>query len=245
MFALPTAASAAERTSSTGYDISYPQCPNTFPTAPAFGILGVNNGIAYSPNPCLDAEYRWALQSSSTTQAKVQFYANTANPGPALSQHWPTGQQAPKSCDGSWSAGCSYDYGWNAAQDSFSDAAGVAGRLAAATAPWWLDVESVNSWSTDTSLNINDLKGAVAYLSTPASGGGAGVSRVGFYSNSSSWAAIVGSSSTFSGYDSWVPGASSRKAAKANCSASITGGTVKYAQYQSAGFDADYACPNP
>jgi len=239
---LPTAAVAAPTPTPVGYDISYPQCPANFPGSPAFGIVGVNNGIVYEVNPCLGAEYAWARQSSSTTQARVQFYANTGNPDPRLSSHWPTGQQSPQPCDGTWSAGCSYDYGWNAAQNSFNDAAGVAGTAAATGAPWWLDVESANSWSTDTSSNISALRGAVAYLTTPTSAGGAGVTTVGFYSNSSSWASIVGSATVFSGYVSWVPGARSLRAAKANCSASITGGRVKYAQYASGGFDADYPC---
>jgi len=172
----------------------------------------------------------------------VQFYANTGNPGPSLSTHWPNGQTSPQLCEGTWSAGCSYDYGWNAAQNSFNDALGVAGASAASAAPWWLDVESANSWSSDTASNISALQGAVAYLTTPVSSGGAGVTNLGFYSNSSSWVSIVGSASVFSGYVSWVPGARSLKGAKASCSATITGGRVKYAQYPSGGFDADYPC---
>jgi len=236
----PTVAGAST-TTAVGYDISYPQCPSNFPASPAFGIVGVNNGIVFGANPCLGAEYNWARGSSSASQAKVQFYANTGNPGPVVSRHWPTGQTAPRYCDGSWSDGCSYDYGWNAARDSFADAVGPAGGTAA-SAPWWLDVESANSWSTVRSSNINTLQGAVAYLTTSVSGGGAGVRTLGFYSNSYSWSAIVGSTSTFNGYASWVPGATTRSQAKANCSATITGGRVKYAQYRAGGFDADRVC---
>jgi hypothetical protein len=240
--AVPAAALAVPPTATpVGYDVSYPQCPNHFPVSLAFGIVGVNNGIVFDANPCLAAAYSWAKQSSSTTQARVQFYANTGNPGPALSSHWPTGQQSPRICDGSWSNECSYDYGWNAAQNSFNNAVGVAGA-AATTAPWWLDVESANSWSTDKGSNTSALQGAVAFLTTSAANGGGGVTSVGLYSNSSSWTSIVGSKSTFSTYVSWVPGARTLKAAQANCSASITGGPVKYAQYPSGGFDADYPC---
>src|SRR5450759_5915683 len=39
--------------STVGYDISYPQCGRPFPTNAAFGIVGVNKGIVFSPNPCL------------------------------------------------------------------------------------------------------------------------------------------------------------------------------------------------
>lgn len=140
----------------------------------------VNNGIVYDANPCLSAAYAWALRSTSTTQTRVQFYANTGNPGPVLSKHWPTGQPSPYPCDGSWSDDCAYDYGWYAAADSFGGAVGAAGTTAATTAPWWLDVESADSWSTVPSSNIKALQGAIAYLTTPVSGGGAGVSTVGF-----------------------------------------------------------------
>lgn len=236
---VPTAAIAAppsSAASAVGYDISYPQCPNDFPAAPAFGIVGVNNGIVFAANSCLAAEYAWARQSSSTTQARVQFYANTGNPGPALSSHWPTGQASPRVCDGRWSVDCAYDYGWNAAADSFANASSLANSTAA-TVPWWLDVESANSWSTDRSTNIASLQGAVAYLNSVA------VPGVGFYSNSSSWTSLVGSTTVFAAYPSWVAGARSAKDAKADCGRpSITGGQIKYAQYASGRYDADYPC---
>jgi hypothetical protein len=236
----PTAAIAAPRAPAppaVGYDVSYPQCSGGLPASPAFGIVGVNDGIVFSANPCLAAQYTWALQSSSTTQAKVQFYANTGNPGPVLSSHWPNGQQTPRICDGTWSNECAYDYGWNAAQDSFADAAGVAGAAVAGGAPWWLDVESANSWSTVQSSNISSLQGAVDGLRAAGA-----TNTVGFYSNASSWTSIVGSKSVFAASPSWVPGARNQKAAASNCAVTITGGRAKYAQYASGAFDADYAC---
>src|SRR5205823_2638614 len=140
-------------TTPQGYDISYPQCGGVYPSAPAFGVVGVNGGLAYASNGCLASEYQWALGSSTTTGAKASLYANTGNPGP-VSAHWPKGQTSPMACDGTWSAGCSYDYGWNAAQDSFADASAAIGATAAGTVPWWLDVETANSWnSSDLSTN--------------------------------------------------------------------------------------------
>jgi hypothetical protein len=242
----PTAAIAAPRAPAppaVGYDVSYPQCSGGLPSSPAFAIVGVNDGIVFSPNPCLAAQYNWATHSSSTTQPKVQFYANTGNPGPVLSGHWPNGQQTPHVCDpGTWSDGCAYDYGYNAAQDSFADAAtaaggGGTGSAVAAAAPWWLDVESANSWSTVQTSNISALNGAVAGLRD------AGVTSVGFYSNASSWSSLVGSQTVFAASPSWVPGSRSQKAAASNCSVTITGGRAKYAQYASGAFDADYVCP--
>jgi hypothetical protein len=64
-----------------GYDISWPQCGNAYPANPAFGIVGVNRGIVFSANPCLSSEIQWGGGT------KAQLYANTANPGPALSSH--------------------------------------------------------------------------------------------------------------------------------------------------------------
>jgi hypothetical protein len=236
LVAVPTAALAAPPAAApVGYDVSYPQCGKALPTSPAFGIVGVNDGIAYSANPCLATQYAWALRSSSTSQAKVQFYANTGNPGPQVSTHWPTGQQTPRVCAGAWDADCSYDYGWNAAQDSFKDASAATSFGAASNAPWWLDVESANSWSADQSTNGSAIQGAVDFLK-------ANVLSVGLYSNASSWSSIVGSTTVFASLPSWVPGARTEKAAKANCGVTITGGPAKYAQYASGGLDADYAC---
>src|SRR5438128_12570044 len=85
----PAKPSSTRPTGGTGYDVSYPQCPSRFPSKPAFGIVGVNGGLAYATNPCLSAQYTWALTSTSTVQPHVSFYLNTGNPGPSASTHWP------------------------------------------------------------------------------------------------------------------------------------------------------------
>lgn len=244
----------------TGYDVSYPQCGSPFPTNVTFGIVGVNDGIVYSPNPCLGtgdgpSELAWAQQAANHAP---WFYANTADPGPAYSSHWPTGQTAPQPCDGSNSSACSYDYGWNAAKDSFNDAVvaeqqvngttAAAAASAAAAGGWWLDVETANSWQTLESAygqtdaskqnDVNALAGAVAALND------AGVTQVGFYSTGLQWTQITGSTGQFPTAPSWLTGYTNLNAAKAACTATgFTGGPVKLTQYQQTGFDADYACP--
>jgi hypothetical protein len=236
----PAKASAA----TTGYDVSYPQCSSRLPNKPAFAIVGVNGGLAYSGNSCLAAEYQWAATSTATNQAHVSFYVNTGNPGPTASTHWPpAGTTTPQSCDGSWSQSCAYDYGWNAAQDSFSRAVPVAGASAAVAAPWWLDVETANSWSTDTATNRADLQGAIAALRS------AGVSSIGIYSTASMWSQITGATAPnsvvndpFRALPNWVPGARNAKEAPSLCSRTFAGGPVKFVQYPTAGFDGDYAC---
>ena len=232
------------------YDISYPQCGRPFPTNAEFGIVGVNKGIVFITNPCLGTgdgppELAWA------GGVRAQLYANTGNPGPALSSRWPDDQTSPRQCNtpavpGSDTVDCAYDYGWNAAADSYRAAAsayvslGLASPGATSTPSpnvWWLDVEINNSWRTDVTLNMAVLGGAVAYLQSMNTAG------IGFYSTQYQWNQITGGTSVFSAYPSWVAGASSARQAVTNCRAKgFTGGRVALAQYSAGGFDADLLC---
>lgn len=228
----------------TGYDVSYPQCGLALPTSVSFGMVGVNDGIVYSANPCLSSELGWAERY----EAVAILYANTGDPGPARSSHWPTGQTSPEVCDPSQpdSVACSYDYGWNAAADSYRDAVNAyisLGRLSpsAMQTPqpneWWLDVESANSWESNTANNVSELQGEVAFLQ------GQGVTSVGVYANASDWQTITGSTSAFSSLPSWRPGAGSQRTAATFCgTVGVTGGPTRYSQYASNGFDADVRC---
>lgn len=233
------------------YDISYPQCGGKFPTNAEFGIVGVNKGIVFKPNPCLGTgdgppELTWA------GGVKAQLYANTGDPGPALSSRWPNDQMSPRQCNtsavpGSDTVDCAYDYGWNAAADSYRTAAsayvslGLASPGATSTPSpnvWWLDVETINSWRTDVTLNVAALEGAVAYLQSMDAAG------IGFYSTQYQWNQITGGTTVFSSaHPSWVAGAGSARQAVTNCSAKgFTGGRVALAQYPAGGFDADLLC---
>jgi hypothetical protein len=216
----------------------------------AFGIVGVNRGIVFSPNPCLGAgngpsELAWA------GGAQAQLYANTGNPGPLVSTHWPNGQTAPRECNtagspGADTANCAYDYGWNAAADSYQTAVsayislGLAPAGATSTpAPnaWWLDVETGNSWRSDVTLNVAALQGAVAYLQS------VGAASIGFYSTQQQWNQITGGSLAFAAHQSWLAGATTSKQARNNCAVSaFTGNVVTMAQYFAKGFDADLRC---
>ena len=229
---------AAKPTTSRGYDISWPQCGSAYPSNPAFGIVGVNKGIVFSPNPCLASEITWA------GGAKAQLYANTGNPGPALSSHWPKGQTSPRVCDpaNADTADCAFDYGYKAAADSYADAVAAFNALgltaSAAAATWWLDVETSNSWRSDTSLNVAALQGEVAYFT-----GTAHVAKLGVYSTAYQWGVIAGGSSAFSAYTSWIAGVGNLKNAQSHCVGSgFTGGGITLAQYAFSGFDADLVC---
>jgi hypothetical protein len=229
-----------------GYDISYPQCGGPFPTNVAFGIVGVNRGIVFSPNPCLGrgngpSELAWAGRHAA-------LYANTGNPGPELSSRWPIGQTSPRVCSAEDpdTADCAYDYGWNAAADSYAAAVRAYislgwARSNATRTPvandWWLDVETANSWRTDESLNVASLQGAVDYLES------VGAASVGFYSAPFMWADITGGSRAFADHPSWVAGASTLQGARSRCTGDgFTGGGVELAQYFANGFDANLRC---
>jgi hypothetical protein len=232
------------------FDISYPQCGSPFPADAEFGIVGVNKGKVFSPNPCLSTgdgppELAWA------GGVRAQLYANTGNPGPALSSRWPNNQPSPRPCNtstvpGSDTVDCAYDYGWNAAADSYRTATGAYVSLGLASpgatstpSPnvWWLDVEIINSWRTDVTLNVAALGGMVAYLQSVNAAG------IGFYSTQYQWNQITGGTSVFSDYPSWLAGASSPRQAVGSCSAKgFTGGRVELAQYLAGGFDADFLC---
>jgi hypothetical protein len=248
--ARPTAGAAATHGGpSVGYDISYPQCGTSFPTNVAFGIVGVNRGIVFSPNPCL-GEGNGPSELAWGGGVQAQLYANTGNPGPALSTHWPNGQTSPRPCNtaaspGADTANCAYDYGWNAAADSYQTAVrayislGLASAGATSTPTanvWWLDVETGNSWRSDVSLNVAALQGAVAYLQS------AGAARIGFYSTRQQWNQITGGTLAFAAQPGWVAGASSARQARNNCGDAFTGAVVELAQYFAKGFDADLRC---
>jgi hypothetical protein len=224
---------------SRGYDISWPQCGSPYPSNPAFAIVGVNGGRVFSVNSCLASEIAWG------GLAAAELYANTGNPGPALSSFWPIGQTTPRACSSADpdTADCAYDYGWNAAKQSFETAQAAYQQLGITTSPaataWWLDVETSNSWRTTTALNVAALQGGVDYLRTVA-----GVTKLGFYTTSEQWGTITGATTVFAAYPSWGAGAPSEKAAKQHCISTpgFTGGRLAMVQYIVSGFDADVRC---
>ena len=227
-----------------GYDVSYPQCATTPPTG-SFGIVGVDGGRPFDVNPCLATEIGWAA-----TVGPPAYYANTANPGPTMSTHWPVGQTAPRICDPAAldSSDCAYDYGWNAAADSYARAAAAAlsvGAPAPSGATWWLDAETGNTWESlefgeTPAFWANDtaaLTGMRDYLQS------VGVRTVGVYSTAHQWQRITGGAS-LGRAPVWYAGIAGPSSAAAHCAStfSFTGGPVRLTQYAQGGFDADNAC---
>lgn len=257
VMAVPATALAARPTSAgggqgggsssvlTGNDISWPQCGQRLPSGQAFGIVGVNGGIANEPNSCFAEELQWAQGSTGGTgQDSVALYVNTGNPGDVLAEYsvtdWPSSGYSDKygTCSGTYTndAACAYQYGKERAMADVQ----FIGSNDPASFKWWLDVETGNSWSTNTANNVADLEGMVDYFES------IGVRGVGLYSTSYQWGLIAGtvdSSSSLYGLDSWLPGASNLAGAQAKCSENgLTGGQVTLAQYVAKRVDYDFSC---
>jgi len=121
-----------------GNDISWPQCGGAFPTNAGFGIIGVNGGRPFTQNPCLAAEWRWAL----TAKGAPAYYMNLSNPGASD----PSG------------------YGASAAAYALNYASSQTGASSALNHVWWIDVETTNTWSSNQAANAAVVKGALTYL---------------------------------------------------------------------------------
>ena len=228
-----------------GNDVSWPQCGKTLPKGQAFGIVGVNNGLANTTNPCLATELSWAGASAGGTgQPRVALYVNTANPGTAGSW-WPSSNTYAgttvsnpygQCTAGAVGAACSYMYGWAKAYDD----ANIRGISGPSSYRWWLDVETGNSWSSDTAANRADLEGMAAYFASIGA-------TTGLYSSPTQWAQIAGAvpaSSPLYNLPNWLTGSRTLASAKRKCSdAPLTGGGhVTLTQYISGGYDYDYSC---
>ena len=248
------AGTGAPTAGTSGHDISWPQCSASYPQGGSFGIVGVTDGRAWSTNPCLSSEYRWAAAYPRTPD----LYMNTANPAPHSSYYWPAqaGVRDPALCQDptvTTDPGCAYDYGWHTAADALATAKTTLGTQAQGV--WWLDVETGNTWNGDTWANAADIQGSIDYLLSQQ------VAGVGVYSTQYQWSTITGgySASNASSYaaiwqpeftspngiagsPSWVAGASSASDAASFCANSFLGTTTWMAQYISGGFDVDYAC---
>lgn len=259
---LPAAVASAKPAPTTatpiGYDVSWPQCGKALPTTHAFGIVGVNDGMANNTNSCLAAQLSWAQRArGGTTQARMQLYVNTGNPGGLGTASWPTsnvdpaGLVAPNphgTCAGSDSVACAWMYGWNRALEDIRDRFLPAATQAKVntdptTYPWWLDVELANSWKTggtpsDHASNAAVLRGMVDHFH------GRGIT-VGVYSTGYQWDLIVGPrAADFAGLDSWLAGARNLSEAKSMCAGAPLnpGGRVVLTQFVAKNLDNDHSC---
>lgn len=253
--AKPSSGSGSTTSTPLGIDISYPQCGKSIPKTQAFGVVGVNGGLATTTNSCLKDQLIWASKSvGGTSQNKVQLYVNTANPGGLGTSSWPNSSTAENPygpCTGSDSIACAWQYGWNrASEDVTNRFVPTANRAGIDSTPstyiWWLDVETLNTWKSPTSSfntqsNAADLEGMAALFQSV---GG----RVGLYSTAYQWGQIVGNSvsstSNLNGLNNWRPGGANLSTAKQACTATplTVNGSVVLTQFVSKNLDYDYSC---
>jgi hypothetical protein len=149
----------------TGNDVSYPQCGSTLPVGAAFGIVGVNGGLANDLNPCFgpsssypsysESELYWAVASTlgGTTEPKASLYVNTADPGnvdgDTIVADWPSSGNTPYgSCttttvtltSGTYTVGadsdaCAFQYGYDKASQDATWLAAAAQAIDAQSPP--------------------------------------------------------------------------------------------------------------
>ncbi len=202
----------------TGVDVSYPNCSAKIPSV-AFGVVGVTGGLVYSQNPCLAAE--------ASHFKNLSLYANTGlNADPTGSAYY---RQAQVGCNGDVYC-AAYNYGYNAgvAALAYANSQGVHAAM------WWLDVETGNTWNSDTLQNRKSLQGERDALVAAGA-------TVGAYSTTLQWNGITGS--WLNSWPNWgaTTWRTASQAAKYCTGHQFTGGPTYLIQY-SGRLDQDYAC---
>jgi len=170
-FAISTVAAQADFTPGTvGIDVGWPDCSDTIPAA-AYGIVGITDGLGYSENPCLSSE------AQNFNRQDLGLYINTG--WYAMSSH--INPSSPRKCQPNDEDCLAYNYGYNAGLYalSYQKSQGVTARA------YWLDVETDNTWSTDTIQNRNSLQGEADALNKFGA-------VLGVYSTTAQWDAITG-----------------------------------------------------
>jgi hypothetical protein len=237
--AAPVSLRGAGSTVVAGGDVSWPQCPvgMGIPSRRSLGlpmpgdrarfvVIGLTNGPAFTPNPCLASQVQWARDR----RVPVSAYAVAT---------WPTARQLSR-------YGATGPYAGTTLRSrlrnvGYAEGRYNLGRLSAVglTVPHvWIDVEhySIRPWSGDRRNNRAVVRGvARAYQD-------AGIAT-GFYSTSLQWTDIVGRVSWR--LPEWhTAGPRSRSVALSRCSeASFQGGPVVLAQWWTDSADHDLVCP--
>jgi Putative peptidoglycan binding domain len=217
-----------------GNDISWPNCPTGMgiPSRPTLGlpmpdvasryaVLGLTNGPAFTPNPCLATQAAWARDRHLWTSA----YAVVSYPTAAqLAAHGGTGTLAER---------------LRRVGRAQARATVTTMRAAGLSSPMvWVDVEPVPGvpWSSRTANNNAVVDGAMAQYRAQGY-------AVGLYSYAYGWKQITGGRQ-LPALPTWVPGGAGKASAFARCSQrSFSGGPVLLGQWVSGGRDYDLTCP--
>lgn len=227
---LPTLAFAQGQytAGSIGVDVSYPDGSATIPTTATFGIVGVTGGLTYTDNTYLAAE--------AGHFTNLSFYANTGLNASSTSTYY---QQAVAEATASGGAhAAAYYYGYNAGQAALAYATAQGENV---KTTWWLDVETANTWNSDTALNRQSLQGEYDALQA------GGATLVGVYSTTYQWGVITGGWQN--GWPSWGATAlpTATQALTYSTGHEFSGGPSYLMQYRPTGavIDYDVACLAP
>ena len=223
-----------------GRDVSWPNCPKGMgipsrpsqgkpmpPPSARFVVIGLTNGPAFHPNPCLDTQVGFARLNDLWVSA----YAVVTYPTRAQRRAY--ADQGPH--DPRVRLGRLRNTGAAQAEQNVA-----AMREVGLDPPIvWVDVEPVSPpapWSRSRAANRAVLAGAVAAYRR------AGL-RVGFYSTPRMWRGIVGP--VRYRFPEWrTAGLSTRRAAFAKCRRdSFQGGPAVLAQWYTTREDFDLLCP--
>ena len=237
---VPSLPPAQDRGIVEGGDLSWPQCPQgmgikerrtlglPMPLNSAeFVVIGLTNGPAFHPNPCLAEQVEWAKERELMTSAYAVISFPDADD---LREHGEDGPGDPDTRIGQLT-----NVGYQQARWNLETM-----RRAGLESPSvWLDVEPVTvwEWSDDVAANQAVVKGALAGYQEAGK-------RVGAYSIEGLWTPIVGDLQLQ--LPEWRPaGESSRAAALERCGGEwmFQGGAAVIVQWLEDGRDRNVTCP--
>ena len=223
-----------------GADLSWPQCPEGLgiPQRRSSGqplplesseyvVIGLTNGPAFYPNPCLADQVAWATDHKMLVSA----YSVISYPDADILQRF--GDKGPY--DGSTRLGRLQNVGYQ--QAGFNVAS--MREVGLVTPIVWLDVEPVSDWEWSTDLRAN-----AAVVEGANRGYRDAGYQTGVYSTPLLWSDIVGDLSF--GIPEWrAAGDTSRAEALNRCGDdwSIQGGRALMGQWVEASRDMNVTCP--
>lgn len=239
---VPELSDAVDRGPILGADASWPQCPKGagIPQKRTLGapmpieeaeyvVLGLTNGPAFYPNPCLADQAHWVRERGKMAAA----YSVLSFPEDRHLKK--LGDRGPY--DGSTRLGALRNVGYQQALFNIDtmESSGLRSPIV------WLDVEPVPDfeWSDDPRANAAVVEGA-------ARGYQDNGLRIGVYSTHYMWTQVVGDFQL--GVPEWRPaGQTSREAALRQCrpDKEIQGGEPVLAQWVERGRDMNVTCPGP
>ncbi|HEX9969709.1 MAG TPA: hypothetical protein VGB03_06185 [Acidimicrobiales bacterium] len=215
-----------------GWDVSWPQCGRMLGNLPkgrhGYAVIGVTRGHLYSVNECLVPEVAWSMENG----ALGGLYVNTNYP--YRTEEPNLAAMFADACRGDDLPCQLYQYGLRGGRQAIVDAnaVGVSAPL------WWIDVETVNRWSTDVHLNSRVVQGSVDALKE------AGI-RVGIYSTAYQWGVVTGGMQ-LPGVPLWIATGGTIADGAPTCdnpAKRFAGGVAYMVQFLHEGLDGNVLCP--